>query len=89
MYEFNLTESYFPAQHDAEIRDLTVGSLLRETAANHPQAVAMVDVDDSGQCGQSWTYEALLGEAERLALALSTRFAHGERVVVWAPNIPQ
>ena len=37
----------------------------------------MVDVDDSGQCGQSWTYEALLGEAERLALALSTRFAHG------------
>ena len=47
MYEFNLTESYFPAQHDAEIRDLTVGSLLRETAANHVQVVAMVDVDDS------------------------------------------
>ncbi len=31
----------------------------------------------------------LLGEAERLPLALSTRFAHCERVVVWERKIPQ
>ena len=88
MYDVNLTDSYFPAQGDAEIRELTVGGLLREVAEIHANAVAMVDVDDAGVCGREWTYGDLLGEAERLALALTTRFSPGERLVVWAPNIP-
>ena len=33
------------------------------------------------------TYSELLAEAERLAL--STRFAPGERVVIWSPNSPE
>ena len=49
---------------------------------------AMVDVADSGDFGQSWTYGELLAQAERLARALATRFEVGDRVVVWAPNIP-
>ena len=89
MYDVNLTTSHFPAQNDAEIRDITVGGLLREVAATHPDALAMVDVAESGDCGQSWTYGELLVQAERLAKALATRFEAGERVVVWAPNIPQ
>ena len=89
MYAVNLTTSHFPAQNDAEIRDITVGGLLREVAATHPDALAMVDVAESGDCGQSWTYGELLVQAERLAKALATRFEAGERVVVWAPNIPQ
>lgn len=89
MYDLTLSTSHFPAQNDAEIRDITVGGLLREVAANHPDAVAMVDVSDSGDCGQSWTYGELLAQAERLAKALATRFEAGEKVVVWAPNIPQ
>ncbi len=84
-----LTTSYYPAQPGAEIRDITVGGLLREIAAGHPTSVAMVDVDDSGLCGDQWTYTELLDRSEKLALALSTRFAPGERVVVWAPNIPE
>ena len=36
MYDVNLTTSHFPAQNDAEIRDITVGGLLREVAATHP-----------------------------------------------------
>ncbi|MEK9824615.1 MAG: AMP-binding protein, partial [Gammaproteobacteria bacterium] len=89
MYDMNLTTSHFPAQNDAEIRDITVGGLLREVAASNPDAVAMVDVADSGDCGQSWTYGELLVQAERLARALATRFEAGDRVVVWAPNIPE
>ena len=89
MYNLTLTTSYFPLQRDAELREITVGWLLRGIAASHGQAVAMIDVDENGECGQQWTYAALLDEAERLALKLSTRFAPGEKVVVWAPNIPE
>ncbi|EFO29382.1 hypothetical protein TRICHSKD4_5209 [Roseibium sp. TrichSKD4] len=31
-----LTTSYYPAQPGTEIRDITVGGLLREIAATHP-----------------------------------------------------
>lgn len=89
MYDLTLKESHFPAQPDAEIRDLTVGGLLREIASEHADVVAMVDVDDEGTCGPTWTYSELLAEAERLVLALATRYAPGDRVVVWAPNIPE
>ena len=84
MYDLNLTTSHFPAQNDAEIRDITVGGLLREVAASHPDAVAMVDVADSGDCGQSWTYAEVLAQAKSLAMALATRFEAGDRVVVSA-----
>ena len=89
MYDMNLTTSHFPAQNDAEIRDITVGGLLREIAAENQYAVAMVDIADNGDCGQSWTYAELLAQAQRLAEALTSRFEAGEKVVVWAPNIPQ
>lgn len=89
MYNVELLTSHFPAQVDAEIRQITVGGLLKEVAANNPHAAAVVDVTDSGDCGQSWSYMDLLAQAERLAQALTTRFNAGERVVVWAPNIPE
>jgi len=89
MYDVNLTTSHFPAQNDAEIRDITVGGLLREIAAKNQHAVAMVDIADNGDCGHSWTYAELLAQAQRLAEALTSRFEAGEKVVVWAPNIPK
>ena len=89
MYDVNLTNSHFPAQNDADIRNITVGGMLREVATTHPDTAAMVDIADSGDCGQSWTYADLLAQAEGLANALATRFEAGEKVVVWAPNIPE
>ena len=89
MYDVKLNLSHFPAQSDAEVLNITVGDLLRKTAGSHPDAVAMVDIADNGDCGQSWTYGELLEQAEHLAEALSSRFEAGEKVVVWAPNIPQ
>ena len=89
MYSIELTKSYFPAQTDAQLLSTTVGELLRNTAEASPDAIAMVDVDDAGTCGTEWTYRELLEISERLARALSHRFTPGERIVVWAPNIPQ
>ncbi|MCP5075472.1 MAG: AMP-binding protein, partial [Rhodobacteraceae bacterium] len=67
----------------------TVGGLLREVAAQHPAAPALVEVDMEGMTARTWTYGELLVESEELAFALSTRFAPGERITVWAPNIPE
>ena len=89
MYSFDLTESYIPPQTDTNIRDTTVGGLLRETAAQHPDAPALTEIDMTGEVGRRWTYTDLLEHAERLANALSTRFDPGERVCVWAPNQPE
>ena len=89
MYDITLHESWFPAQADAVIRDITVGHLLREIADAHSEAIALVDIDDAGTERQAWTYAELFDESRRLALALATRFTPGERVVVWAPNIPE
>jgi fatty-acyl-CoA synthase len=89
MYQLELTESLVPAQNDSPIRDVTIGDLLRETAANHPKADAMLEIDMEGNNGRTWTYDKLLTDSEKLALALSTRFQPGERITVWAPNIPE
>jgi len=89
MYDVSLSTSYFPAQTDAEIWDITVGAHLREVAANYPDLVAMVEIDDAGQARGKWTYSNLLVNSDRLARSLASRFAPGEKVVVWAPNIPE
>ena len=89
MYRFQLTESLIPAQDDDSILETTVGGLLREVAGRLPSAPALVEVDMEGQSARTWTYAALLADSESLALAFSTRFRPGERIVVWAPNIPE
>lgn len=89
MYDVTLSESYFPAQTDMDLRDTTVGSVLREAAARWPDQTAIEEVHEDGSTGQTWTYAELLEDAENLAKALLTRFRTGERIVVWAHNIPE
>ncbi|MEP1427910.1 MAG: feruloyl-CoA synthetase, partial [Rhizobiaceae bacterium] len=74
MYEASLTTSHFPAQTDVEIREITIGELLREIAHERPNAEALVEVRQDGEVCRRWTYGELLAEAENLALSLSTRF---------------
>ena len=81
--------SHVPAQEDISIREITVGNLLREVATLHSFGDALIEIRQDGEVGRRWTYGALLGEAEALALKLSTRFAPGERVVIWSPNSPE
>jgi fatty-acyl-CoA synthase len=75
--------------HDDEgdqLWEITLGDLLRAGASEHPDRVALVDADPDPARRRSWTYAELLAGAERVARALLTRFAPGERVAVWAPN---
>ena len=89
MYDLNLTLSHVPAQPDREVREITIGALLREVAAARPESEALIEVRQDGTEGRRWTYAEILKDAERLALALSTRFAPGERLVVWSANNPE
>ena len=89
MYEVALSEAHFPAQRDADVREITVGGMLRETAARRPAAEALVEVRQSGEVGRRWSYAEVLAESERLAGALASRFRPGERVAVWSPNSPE
>lgn len=89
MYELKLKSSYFPAQSDIDQNNISIGELLREIARKRPKAEALVEITQDGNQGRCWTYAELLSDAERLANALITRFAPGERVVVWSPNNPE
>ena len=77
MYQFNLSQSLFPARTDDVVLEITVGGLLRDGAAKHPDNPTLVEVDMEGRTGRRWTYGELLADSEKLALALSTRFAPG------------
>jgi fatty-acyl-CoA synthase len=71
------------------IRDITLGQLLAEAAAQHPERVALLTGDaDPGQ-RRSWTYAQFYAAALTVAHALLTTFEAGERIAVWAPNIPE
>jgi fatty-acyl-CoA synthase len=89
MYRVQLDQSHFPAQQDDVVLETTVGSVLWAQAAKTPSAEALIEVDLAGEIGRRWTYGELLVDAERLAGALLSRYRPGERICVWAPNVPE
>lgn len=89
MYDIALTRSLFPAQTSEPIWEVTVGGKLQEVAARDPSAPALVEVTVEGKTARRWTYGELLADSEDLALALASRFAPGEKIAVWAHNIPE
>jgi acyl-CoA synthetase (AMP-forming)/AMP-acid ligase II len=84
-----LSTAEWTADDSVPILELTVGGLLRETAARAPDAVALVTGMPEAADRRRWTYGELLAESERAARALLGRFAPGDRVAVWANNIPE
>ncbi len=84
-----LTTSYWPADRSEPVLDTTVGGALRAAAAAAPERLAMVGGLPEPAMRRRWTYGELLAEAEQAARALVARFAPGERVAVWAPNLPE
>ena len=86
MYEVALTEAYFPAQKDIDVREITVGGLLRETAARRAQAEALVEelpspryrgarfvalVPGKGERGRPYLYELVAPLASRVRPGLT------------------
>jgi fatty-acyl-CoA synthase len=88
MYQVTLERAHFPMQTDQPLRETTVGSVLREAAAEWPDRIALVEADGN-VTGRRWTFAELLADSERLAGALLTRFQPGDRVALWAPNAPE
>ncbi len=89
MYNVELIESYFPAQGGPEPAPMTIGDMLRASAARLPDQVALKELDYGGNTCRSWTYVELLADAERLARALASRHAEGSRIAVYANNVPE
>src|SRR6187200_2019228 len=84
-----LSESYYHADQSEPVLDTTVGGILRDAAEAVPDAVALIGGHPDPAQRRRWTYSELLEDAERCARALLGRFAPGERIAVWAPNIPE
>ena len=81
--------SYVPADTSSPILDTTVGGVLRQAAEKHPDRMALIEGVPASEARKTWTYAELLRDAETVARALAARFEKGERVAVWAPNIPE
>ena len=81
--------AYWPADRSSTVLDISVGDMLREAAAAAPGAAALVAGTARHGDRRRWTYTELLEQSEQAARALLGRFEPGERVAVWANNIPE
>ena len=79
MYRLRLSGPFVPAQNDIAVLETTVGGLLRQPAAERPAACALIEIGLDGATRREWTYGELLAGPTRLAEALASRFAPGER----------
>lgn len=89
MYKLSLAKAYCPAQGGAEPAPVTIGAMLRASAAAAPNHMALKELGYDGATGRCWTYAELLHDAERLARALAERHEEGARVAVYANNSPE
>jgi fatty-acyl-CoA synthase len=84
-----LTMSHAMGPSEPEVRDLTLGELLHWAAETTPDRVALIAGVPAPENRRQWTYAELYAQSQRTARALRSRFEPGERVAVWAHNIPE
>lgn len=82
-------DSHAIGPSEPPVLDLTIGQLLREAAAEHPDRLAIIEGVPDPDARRTWTYAEYLDEAERAARALLARFEPGDHIAVWAQNIPE
>jgi len=68
---------------------MTFGDLLRQAAEAAPDRLALIAGVADPALRRQWTYAQFYHQAQRTARALLTRFKPGERIAVWAQNIPE
>jgi fatty-acyl-CoA synthase len=85
----SLVMSDWPPADGPPLRRLSVGQALREAVRAAPDVTAVVEGTPDPAARRRWTYRELLAEAERTAAALLGRFSPGERVAIWASNLPE
>src|ERR1700688_3476605 len=84
-----MTESYIAGPATPAVRDVTLGRLLEQAARSAPDRLALIAGVPDPTLRRQWTYSELYAEAQRTARALLTRFKPGERIAVWAQNLPE
>ena len=84
-----LTESHAFGPRQPPLLDITLGDLLAQAAARVPDRLALIAGTPDPAQRRQWTYAELQAQCQRTARALLTRFRPGERVAVWAPNLPE
>lgn len=85
----SLSLSDWPAADGPPLRRLSVARALRDAVRVAPDVIALVEGVADRAARRRWTYRELLAEAERTAAALLWRFSPGERVAIWANNLPE
>src|SRR2546429_4019088 len=84
-----LTISHVAGPTTPAVREMTFGDLLRKAADSAPDRLALIAGVPDPALRRQWTYAQLYREAQRAARALLRRFKPGERIAVWAQNIPE
>jgi fatty-acyl-CoA synthase len=83
------SSAQWPAERRGPILETTVGSILREAAADAGDRSAVVAWGFAPGERRTWTYATLLKDSERVARALLARFEPGEHIAVYAPNVAE
>ncbi|MGY3477143.1 AMP-binding protein [Bradyrhizobium ottawaense] len=97
MDETRLRNSYYPADPSRPILDVSIGRALTSAAGTVPDREALVEVVPSSMASpvgasrtdRRWTYAQLYDDAQRCASWLLQRVESGDRICVWAPNVPE
>src|SRR5579863_3470373 len=84
-----LTMSHAVGASAPAVRDITLGELLRSAAQTAPDRIALIAGVPDPASRRQWTYAELYAQSLRTARALRARFEPGERVAIWAHNIPE
>lgn len=84
-----LTMSHVVGPKTPAVREMTFGDLLRKAAEEAPDRLALIAGVPDPKLRRQWTYAEFYREAERTARALLSRFKQGERISVWAQNLPE
>src|SRR5436190_21639908 len=84
-----LKESHVVGPSVPAVRDVTLGQLLEQAARSAPDRLALIAGVLDPAARRQWTYAELYAEAQRTARALRRRFQPGERIAIWAQNLPE
>ena len=84
-----LTKSHIVGPTTPAVREMTFGDLLRKAAEAAPDRLALIAGVPDPKLRRQWTYAQFYREAQRTARALLSRFRPGERIAVWAQNLPE
>jgi fatty-acyl-CoA synthase len=84
-----LTLSHAVGGSEPAVRDITLGDLLQWAAQTTPDRIALIAGIPDRENRRQWTYAEFYAQSLRTARALRARFEPGERVAIWAYNIPE